>query len=69
MMGKERLVEAMSLMSFVQASCEDRSLAERPMSLTLRDSKSGWSLANAPSSVVQTGVKSAGWDFGGGRGG
>jgi len=62
MMGKERSVEAMSLMSFVQAVCEERSLADRPISLTLREVNSGWSLAKAPSSVVQTGVKSAGWD-------
>src|SRR6478672_9182782 len=33
---------------------------ERPISLTPRLSNSGFSLANAPSSVVQTGVKSLG---------
>ena len=32
------------------------------MSLTLRFANSGASLAKAPSSVVQTGVKSAGWE-------
>lgn len=63
MMGKLRLVEEMSLMSFVQAACEERSLAERPMSLTLREVNSECSFAKAPSSVVQTGVKSAGWDW------
>src|ERR1700757_4436046 len=33
---------------------------DRPISLTPRLSNSGFSLANAPSSVVQTGVKSFG---------
>src|SRR5690606_9963601 len=34
----------------------------RPVTLTLRLSKSGLSSATAPSSVVQTGVKSLGWE-------
>src|SRR5712671_1067225 len=35
---------------------------ERPMTLTLRLSNSGLRRATAPSSVVQTGVKSFGWE-------
>src|SRR5579863_1604622 len=35
---------------------------ERPISLTPRLSNSGFNLASAPSSVVQTGVKYFGWE-------
>ena len=34
----------------------------KPISLTPRLSNSGFSFASAPSSVVQTGVKSFGWE-------
>ena len=42
--------------SLIQSSCESRSLHDRPMVLTPRDSHSFWSFATSPSSVVQTGV-------------
>ena len=90
MMGKERVVLEMSLMSEIHLECEVRSLADcfhhekndqhvdrlreifqrkemrmvqlltRPINLTPLLSNSPFSLAKAPSSVVHTGVKSAG---------
>ena len=91
MMGKERVVLEISLMSEVHLECEVRSLADcfhhekndqhinrlrgdfskekemrmvqlltRPINLTPLLSNSPFSLAKAPSSVVHTGVKSAG---------
>ena len=51
-----------SAMSFSHSRCESTGSTERPMVLTLRLSNSGFSLATVPSSVVQTGVKSFGWE-------
>src|SRR5271156_2624921 len=49
-------------MSPAQAPWDSTESTERPMSLALRLSNSGLALAKAPSSVVQTGVKSLGWE-------
>src|SRR6202045_5084780 len=49
-------------MSPAQPLCDSTESTERPMSLALRLSDSGLALENAPSSVVQTGVKSFGWE-------
>src|SRR3954469_19731669 len=47
-------------MSFAQSLCEPIGSTERPMTLVLRLSNSGFSAATRPSSVVHTGVKSFG---------
>src|SRR5580700_11942648 len=47
-------------MSSDHLACLSTGSTERPISLTPRLSNSGFSLASAPSSVVQTGVKSLG---------
>src|ERR1700734_1986115 len=49
-------------MSPAQAPWDSTESTERPMSLALRLSNSGLALEKAPSSVVQTGVKSLGWE-------
>ena len=49
-------------MSPAQPLCESTESTETPISLVLRLSNSGLALAKAPSSVVQTGVKSLGWE-------
>ena len=49
-------------MSLIQRWWESTPLALRPISLTPRAVNSGSSLAKAPSSVVQMGVKSSGWE-------
>lgn len=51
-----------SLMSLIHASCSLRPFAEIPITLTPRLAKSGARRATSPSSVVQTGVKSPGWE-------
>src|SRR3977135_4468032 len=51
-----------SLMSSDQSECLVTGSTLSPISLTPRLSNSGLSLASAPSSVVQTGVKSLGWE-------
>lgn len=60
MMGKERVVLEMLLMSEIHSPWDLRSFAERPMSFTPLWSNDGFNLAKAPNSVVHTGVKSAG---------
>src|SRR5246127_477561 len=47
-------------MSSDHLACRSTGSTERPISLTSRLSNSGFSFASAPSSVVQTGVKSLG---------
>src|ERR1700728_1235796 len=49
-------------MSFFQPLWDSTESTERPMILALRLSNSPLALAKAPSSVVQTGVKSFGWE-------
>src|SRR5271165_5629534 len=49
-------------MSPAQPLWDSTESTERPMSLVLRLSNSGLARENAPSSVVQTGVKSFGWE-------
>lgn len=49
-------------MSLIQALCESVLLADNPINLTFLLVNSGSNLANAPNSVVQTGVKSSGWE-------
>src|SRR5205807_2815437 len=49
-------------MSSDHLECLSTGSTLRPISLTPRLSNSGVSLASAPSSVVQTGVKSFGWE-------
>jgi len=56
MMGNFRLLPEISSMSLIQPSWLSMVLAERPISFALRLVNSGSSFANAPSSVVQTGV-------------
>src|SRR3954453_15602980 len=49
-------------MSLTQPSCRSTGSTERPITFTLRLSNSGLIFAMYPSSVVQTGVKSLGWE-------
>ena len=49
-------------MSPAQPLWDSTESTERPITLVLRLSNSGLALENAPSSVVQTGVKSFGWE-------
>src|SRR5687768_4737852 len=49
-------------MSLAQPAWLSVGSTERPITLTPRCSNSGFSLATTPSSVVQTGVKSLGWE-------
>ena len=49
-------------MSWTHLLCSSRPLAEIPITFTLRFWKSGARRATSPSSVVQTGVKSPGWE-------
>ena len=60
MIGKFTWVCWVSLMSAIQRSCSSAPSTLRPMTLTPRLLHSSSSLAVAPNSVVQTGVKSAG---------
>lgn len=63
MMGKGKLSAGNLLyacISFIQLLCESTGSQERAMHFTLRLENSGTSDATAPSSVVHTGVKSAG---------
>lgn len=61
-MGKLRVFPLISLMSLAQPSWLSTVLALRPSSLTPRLLNSGSRRAISPSSVVQTGVKSSGWE-------
>src|SRR5947208_7612764 len=49
-------------MSSDHFECRSTGSTLRPISLTPRLSNSGFNFARAPSSVVQTGVKSFGWE-------
>ena len=49
-------------MSFDQPLCDSSGSTLTPISFTLRWSNSDFRFAKAPSSVVQTGVKSLGWE-------
>src|SRR4029078_4341380 len=60
MIGKFILVPCVSSMSPIQPLCEATGSTDRAIPLTLRFSNSLLSLAEPLSSVVQTGVKSAG---------
>merc|ERR1719192_1553705 len=63
MMGEEnsgRLLK--DLMSSIQPMCDSTSSQERAISLTPLLANSPLSFWTRPSSVVQTGVKSAGWE-------
>ncbi|KAG6554116.1 hypothetical protein Mapa_004032 [Marchantia paleacea] len=61
MMGYETLASGVKLsMSLIQALCDSTSLQLRASTFTPRFSNSGMNLPTAPSSVVQTGVKSLG---------
>lgn len=55
-MGKLSWTLLISLISAIHFSWSPSSLAERPMTLTLRASHSSWRAATRPSSVVQTGA-------------
>jgi hypothetical protein len=58
--GNWRSVFPHSLISRIHLWCDSRPFAERPMTLTLRLSKSAARRETSASSVVQTGVKSSG---------
>ncbi len=60
MSGKLRALPWVSSMSPFQPSWDSTESTERPRSLVLRLSKSALRAEKAPSSVVQTGVKSFG---------
>src|SRR5471032_1242422 len=60
MMGKPTTVCWVASMSLIQLVCDSAGSTDSAIALTLRLSNSGLSLAVRPSSVVQTGVKSAG---------
>ena len=60
MIGKSTRLDWVSLMSAIQRSWSSLLSTLRPMTLTPRRAHSSPSRAVAPSSVVQTGVKSAG---------
>src|SRR6516225_591585 len=49
-------------MSSDHLACRSTGSTDKPISLTPRLSNSGFNFASAPSSVVQTGVKSFGWE-------
>ena len=61
-MGKDRWLPVISSMSLIHKRWESASLALNPIILTPLLVNSGSSFANAPSSVVHTGVKSSGWE-------
>src|SRR5471032_769422 len=60
--GKLTTVFWVSLMSSIHLWCESTGSTDRAMALTPRLANSSLSLAVKPSSVVHTGVKSAGWE-------
>src|SRR5690606_34926338 len=62
MIGKLTAVFCVSLMSSIHLMCESTGSTDRAMALTPRLANSSLSLAVKPSSVVHTGVKSAGWE-------
>src|SRR6478609_10617363 len=61
MIGKLRSVPPTSLMSPAQPLCDSSGSTDTAIAFTLRLSNSALSADVRPSSVVQTGVKSAGW--------
>jgi len=60
MMGKRKYTPLFSRTSLTQAMCEWMLSTLRPSRAAFRASNSSWRLAKPISSVVQTGVKSAG---------
>lgn len=60
MIGNVNLEPVTSSMSLIHALWESALLADNPINFTSRLANSGSSLAKAPNSVVQTGVKSSG---------
>ena len=60
MIGKLTRVFCVSLMSSIQRLCDSTGSTDSATTFTLRFAKSSLSFAVSPSSVVQTGVKSAG---------
>lgn len=62
MIGKVNGPPVTSSMSFTQALWLSTSSVERPNNVTFLLANSGANLEKAPSSVVHTGVKSAGWE-------
>ena len=62
MTGKLSLVPWVSSMSLAHFSWLPSPSTERPITFTPRLSNSPFSFATRPSSVVQTGVKSFGWE-------
>src|SRR5690606_39570773 len=60
--GKFTRVFWVSLMSSIHWMWDSTGSTDRAMALTLRLANSSFSLAVKPSSVVHTGVKSAGWE-------
>src|SRR5215216_7852350 len=62
MIGKLSSDPCVSLMSSAQRLCESVGSTLSPITFTPRFSKSGLQRATYPSSVVQTGVKSFGWE-------
>jgi len=60
--GKFGAVPCVSRMSSDHLAWESAGSTDSPSTLTPRLSNSGFSLATAPNSVVQTGVKSFGWE-------
>src|SRR5690554_2997440 len=62
MIGKPTMVFCVSLMSLIHSRCDCTGSTDRAMTLTPRSANLSLSLAVRPSSVVHTGVKSAGWE-------
>src|SRR6516165_6400328 len=62
MSGKASAAPWVSSMSPAHPLWDSTESTEMPINLVLRLSNSGLALENAPSSVVQTGVKSFGWE-------
>ena len=60
MIGKLTRVFCVSLMSSIHLRCESTGSTDSAITFTLRFANSSFSLAVRPSSVVHTGVKSAG---------
>lgn len=64
MIGKVNFLppKATSSMSLIHSLWDGMPSADKPINLTFLASNSGFNAAKAPNSVVQTGVKSAGWE-------
>ena len=56
MIGNWSCTLLISLISLIHFSCESRSLADKPITLTSRLSNSSWRAATRPNSVVHTGA-------------